>query len=81
MLSRRVEDMARELEALRNQRYDGVTQGTNESPSLPESSHDSPDHPSELFGIAMLDASDLDEQYELEDCVIARETVVEIFKL
>lgn len=29
----------------------------------------------------MLDASDLEEQYELEDCIIGRDIVVEIFKL
>jgi hypothetical protein len=74
--------MAKELEALRSQRYDDGGLGTTESPEFPESSQDSPDHPSELSGTATIDDSGLsDEPFELEECVIGKDTIVEIFKL
>ena len=80
--SRRVEEMAKELEVLRSQRQDGGAQGLTESPEVPESSQDSPDHPLHLSGVAMLDESGLeDEDFGLEDCIIKKDTVIEIFKL
>jgi|TARA_R110002003_G_scaffold95_9_gene7322 hypothetical protein len=82
MTSRRVEEMARELEALRSRRHDGSIHGLTESPSGPESAQDSPDHPSDLSGVAWLDESALgDEPFQLEDVTIEKATVVEIFKM
>jgi hypothetical protein len=79
---RRVEEMAKELEALRSQRHDDGAPGATESPEFPDSSQDSPDHPSELSGIAIIDDSGLGhEPFELEECVIGKDTIVEIFKL
>jgi hypothetical protein len=81
-MSRRVEEMAKELEALRSQRHYDASVSQTESPELPDSTRDSPDYPSELAGTAVLDDTGLeDEFFELEDFVIERETVVEIFKL
>jgi hypothetical protein len=74
--------MARELEALRSQRLDDAAHGQTESPEFPESSQDSPDHPSELSGIALLDSTGLgDDMFELEECILGKDTIVEIFKL
>jgi hypothetical protein len=79
---RRVEEMAKELEALRSQRHDDGAHGATESPEFPDSSQDSPDHPLDLSGIAMIDDSGLGhEPFELEECVIGKDTIVEIFKL
>lgn len=79
---RRVEEMAKELEILRNKRQDGGAQGLTESPEVPESSQDSPDHPVQLSGTAMIDESGLgDEDFGLENCIIKKDTVIEIFKL
>ena len=73
--------MAKELEALRNKRQDEFAHGPTESPSVPET-QDSPDHPSELSGLAILDESNLDDEYfELEEFVVDRDTVVDIFKM
>lgn len=73
--------MAKELEALRNLRHDDVAQGSNEASSVPDT-QDSPDHPTDLSGIAMLDESDLDDEgFELGDFVVDRDTAVDIFKL
>jgi hypothetical protein len=78
---RRVEEMAKELEALRSLRHDDVAHGSTESSSVPDT-QDSPDHPTDLSGTAMLDASDLDDEgFELGDFVVDRDTVVDIFKL
>jgi hypothetical protein len=74
--------MARELEVLRSQRPDDVAHGKTESPEFPETSQDSPDHPSELSGVAILDDSDLDDEpFQLEECILGKDTVVESFKL
>jgi hypothetical protein len=74
--------MAKELEALRSQRHDDAAHGLTESPEFPESSQDSPDHPSELSGVAILDDTGLDDEpFQLEECIIGKDTVVEIFKL
>jgi hypothetical protein len=74
--------MAKELEALRSQRHYDTSAAPAESPEFPESSQDSPDHPLELSGTAVLDDSELeDEPFELEDIVIERDTIVEIFRL
>ena len=73
--------MAKELEALRSQRQDASSHGHTESPSVPES-QDSPDHPSELSGTAMLDDTGLgEEHFELEEFVVDKDMVVDIFKL
>jgi hypothetical protein len=73
--------MAKELEVLRSLRQDNATQVSTESSSVPDT-QDSPDHPSELSGTAVLDETDLgDENFELEDFVIDRDTVVDIFKM
>lgn len=78
---RRVEEMAKELEVLRSLRHDGVAHGSTASSSVPET-QDSPDHPSELSGIAVLDESGLDDEgFGLEDFVVDRDTVVDIFKV
>jgi hypothetical protein len=74
--------MARELEALRSQRHSDAASGLTESPEFPDSTQDSPDHPSELSGIAVLDETGVEDEYfELENFVIEKGTVVEIFKL
>jgi hypothetical protein len=74
--------MAKELEALRSQRHYDASAAPTESPEFPESSQDSPDHPLELSGTAILDDSELDDEpFELEDVVIDKDTVVEIFTL
>jgi hypothetical protein len=78
---RRVEEMAKELEALRSLRQDNAIQGSTESYSVPDT-QDSPEHPPELSETAVLDETDLgDENFELEDFVIDRDTVVDIFKM
>ena len=74
--------MAKELEVLRSQRQEDAALGLTESPSLPESMQESPDHPLELSVTATLDESGLDSGYfQLEDVIIEKDTVVEIFKL
>jgi hypothetical protein len=71
--------MAKELEALRSRRTEDVAQSLTESPSVPGSSPDSPpEHP----GKATIDETGLDqEQFQLEDFVIDKETVVGIFNM
>jgi hypothetical protein len=74
--------MAKELETLRSQRHADAAPGDTESPKFPDSTQDSPDHPLDLSGVAMIDDSGLsDEPFELEECIIEKDTVVEIFKL
>jgi hypothetical protein len=71
--------MAKELEALKSQKHDDAGHGATESPSVPDSSQHSPDYPSEPAGTAVLDHSNLDDQFQLEDFIIKKELVVEIF--
>jgi hypothetical protein len=74
--------MARELEVLRSQRQDDVAHGQTESNGFPESSQDSPDHLSELSGVAILDYSGLDDEpFQLDEFIIGKDTVIEVFKL
>jgi hypothetical protein len=74
--------MAKELEALRSQRHSDASVGHTESPEFPDSRQDSPDYPLELAGTAILDDTGLEDGYfELDDFVIDRDTVIEVFKL
>lgn len=77
---RRVEEMARELEALRNQKDDTGLKSTV-SPSLPDSTFDSPEYSLEQSGTAVLIDFGLKDQYQLGPFVIDRETVIDIFKV
>lgn len=73
--------MAKELEALRSQRQDAAAHSLTESPSVPDT-QDSPDHPSELLGTATLDETDIDvDHFKLEDFVVDKDTVIDVFKL
>ncbi|KAF1839013.1 hypothetical protein BDW02DRAFT_564352 [Decorospora gaudefroyi] len=79
---KRVEEMAKELEALRSQKTEDGNKSFTESPSLPESMLDSPDHPAEQPGMATVDETGLDQDYfQLEDFVIDRDTVVGVFSM
>jgi hypothetical protein len=75
--------MAKELEALKSRRPDdNADHGRIGSPDLPDSTQDSPDHPANLSGIAILDLSGLDlQEYVFEECVIGRDILIEIFQL
>jgi hypothetical protein len=75
--------MAKELEALKSRKLDDSTDhGRMASPDLPESIQDSPDHPVNLSGVAVLDVSGLDlQEFVFEECVIGRGTLIEIFQL
>lgn len=76
---RRVEDMAREIEALKSHRQEDLPRLT-ESLYDPESTKDSPEHPGEHPGVATLDASGITLDYfQIDDCQIDRNTVVELF--
>ncbi|KAH3953335.1 hypothetical protein HBH53_041310 [Parastagonospora nodorum] len=78
---KRIEEMAKELEALKTSRHDAVHSHT-ESPNELDTTQDSPDHPLNLTGTATLDLSGLERNdYELDDCVINSDTVIEIFQL
>jgi hypothetical protein len=77
-----VEAMAKELEALKSQLHDDGNHRMTESPSRTEPSQHSPDRPTEPSGLVVLDESGLDyDQFQLDDFVIAKPTVIEIFKL
>ena len=71
--------MAKELEALRSRRTEDVAQSLTESPSVLGSS---PDNPQEHPGKATIDETGLDqEQFQLDDFFIDKETVVGIFNM
>ncbi|KAJ4303014.1 hypothetical protein N0V90_001905 [Kalmusia sp. IMI 367209] len=69
--------MAKELEALRNQREDNGLKST----VSPDTQFDSPEYTLEQSGTAVLMEFGLKGQYELGACVLDRNTVVEIFKM
>lgn len=73
--------MAKELEALKSQKHDDAGRGTTESPSVPGSSQHSPDHPFEHAGTAIIDESELDDHYQLENLKLEKNLVVEVFKM
>ncbi|KAJ4367109.1 hypothetical protein N0V83_007639 [Neocucurbitaria cava] len=80
--SRRVEEMAKELEALKNQSKEDVAHRLTESPSMPESAQDSPDHPSEHLGTAVLDVTGItQDHFQLEDFIIDKDLVIDIYKI
>jgi hypothetical protein len=77
--SRRVEDMAKELEALRSRRTEDTAQSLTESPSVPGSSPDNPPgHPGK---VTVVETGLDQDKFQLEDFVIDRETVVGIFSM
>jgi hypothetical protein len=81
-MSRRVEEMAKEIEALKSRRDDSMATGTTASSEVSDPTQESPEHPAELSGVASLDETGLEsEAFELEDFVIEREAVIEIFRL
>jgi hypothetical protein len=74
--------MAKEIEALKSKRDESMAPGTAASSEISDPTQESPEHPAELSGIAVLDDTGLESEYfELEDFVIERETVIEIFQL
>lgn len=77
---RRVEEMARELEALRSQREENGLKSTV-SPSIADTTFDSPEYTLEQSGTAVLSDFGLKDQYHLGPFVLDRDTVVEIFKM
>lgn len=79
---RRLEEMAKELEQLRNQKHEDGTHLLLESPSMPGSSHDSPDNPVEHSFVAVLDSTGLeDAHFYLDEFSIDTSTVLEIFNM
>jgi hypothetical protein len=77
---RRVEEMARELEVLRSQREENGHKSTL-SPSLPDTTFDSPEYTLEQSGTAVLIDSGMKDRYHLGSCVVDRDTIVDIFKM
>lgn len=79
---RRVEEMAKELEALKNQKHEDSGHRLTESPSMPESAQDSPDHPSEHPGTAVLDVTGItQDHFQLEDFIIDKDLVIDVYKM
>lgn len=74
---RRVEEMARELETLRNQREENGLKST----ISPETQFDSPDSTLEQSGTAVVTDFGSREQYQLGEFVIDRNTVIDMFKM
>lgn len=73
--------MARELEALRNQRGDDNGLKSTVSPSNPDT-FDSPEYTLEQSGTAVLSEFGLNqEHFQLGTFVIDRENVIELFKV
>jgi hypothetical protein len=72
--------MARELEVLRSQREDNGQKSTL-SPSLPDTSFDSPEYTLEQSGTAVLSDFGLKDRYYLGSVSIHRDTVIEMFKM
>jgi hypothetical protein len=74
--------MAKELEALKNRKHDDTGSRPADSPDMAGTTQDSPDHPANLSGTATVDLVRLDTNaFELDNCVISRETVIEVFQL
>ncbi|CAO2649469.1 Nn.00g068540.m01.CDS01 [Neocucurbitaria sp. VM-36] len=74
--------MAKELEALKNQKQDDFANRLTESPSMPGSAQDSPDHPLEQSGTAVLDETGLTQDYyQLDDFIIDKDLVIDIYKI
>jgi hypothetical protein len=74
--------MAKELEALKTRKHNDADSRPADSPDMADTTQDSPDHPVNLSGTATLDLSGLDTNgFELDDCVISRGTVIEVFQL
>lgn len=74
---RRVEEMAKELESLRNQREDNAFKST----VSPDTQHESPDSVLDQSGTAVVTDSGTKEQYQLESFVIDRTTVTEMINM
>ena len=69
--------MARELETLRNQREENGLKST----ISPETQFDSPDSTLEQSGTAIVTDFGSREQYQLDEFVIDRNTVIDMFKM
>lgn len=79
---RRVEEMAKELEALKNQRQNDGGHRLTESPSMPDSAQESPEHPLNHPEIAVLDETEItQDRFQLEDFIIHKDLVIDIFKV
>jgi hypothetical protein len=75
--------MAKEPGALKSRKHDDdPDQAGMAPPKLPDSTQDSPDHPLNLSGIAVLDVSGLGlHEFVFEECIIGRDTLIKIFQL
>lgn len=69
--------MAKELETLRHQREDNGFKST----MSPETHFESPEYSFEQSGVAVITDFGTKERYELENFVIDRNTVAEVFKM
>lgn len=73
--------MAKELQALRSQRQEDVSNSHDDSPA-PESTGQSSDNAAEHPGIATLDFSEVTQDYfQLDEFAIDRDTVIQIFQV
>jgi hypothetical protein len=74
--------MAKELETLRSRRAEDAVQSLTESPSIPGSIQDSPDHPTDHPGKAtVVDTGLTQDEFQLDEFTIDKETVVGIFSM
>jgi hypothetical protein len=74
---RRVEEMAKELETLRNQREDNGFKST----VSPDTDFDSPEYALEQSGTAVVTDFGIKEKYQLEDFVIDKNTATDMIKM
>lgn len=72
--------MARELEVLRSQREENGHKSTL-SPSLPDTTFDSPEYTLEQSGTAVLSDFGLKDRYYLGSFSIDRDAIIDMFKM
>lgn len=73
--------MARELQALRNQKVEESGTSTA-SPSIGEASLQSPEQVSEISGPAIFDESEIDvESFQLGTYTVDKDTAIDVFRV
>ena len=79
---RRVEEMARELEALKTQKADESGGVSTTSPSMADISLSTPESALNCTGIPVLDESNLvSESFQLGTFIIDKKSVIDLFRM
>ncbi|KAF2654247.1 hypothetical protein K491DRAFT_484823 [Lophiostoma macrostomum CBS 122681] len=79
---KRVEEMQRELEALKSQQSDSKASRTTESPSMPEASLTSSENTAESSDTPLFDWAIVDtENFELGSVILEKATTLDIYQM